>query len=59
MMKAAFPALAAVALVSAGLSAPAAAQGLPKGTYQQSCTNISMNGGTLAATYKTERGGAA
>jgi hypothetical protein len=57
MMKTAFAALTAMALVSVGLSTPAAAQGLPKGSYQQSCTNINMNAGTLAATCKTERGG--
>jgi hypothetical protein len=54
-MKIAFGALAA--LLVAGIASPAQAQGVPQGTYLQSCDNIGMQGDTLFAVCRGRGGG--
>jgi hypothetical protein len=43
-------ALAAVLLAGIGWSVSAQAQGVPQGTYLNSCTNVGLQGGSLVAT---------
>ena len=49
--------LAAVVLAGLGWSLPAQAQGLPQGTYLQSCSGARMEGDTLVARCRTRDGG--
>lgn len=45
-----------VGLAALAIAATAQAQGVPSGSYQQTCTNARMNGETLSATCKTFSG---
>src|SRR5215467_15538052 len=49
--------LVALAFVIALCGLPAMAQSLPPGSYQQTCTNLSMNGSTLYARCQDVNGG--
>ena len=55
-MKTLFGALAALLLAGIAWSAPTQAQGLPQGTYVQSCRDISVQGDTLVASCRTRDG---
>src|SRR6266478_828720 len=56
IMKMVSGALAAVLLAGLGWSLPAQAQGLPQGTYLQSCSGARMEGDTLVARCRTRDG---
>ncbi len=56
-MKIAFGVLAASLLAGIAWSAAAQAQGVPGGTYLQSCGNVGMAGDTLFATCRARGGG--
>jgi hypothetical protein len=49
-MKIASGALAALLLAGIGWSAPAQAQGVPRGSYLRSCTDVAVQGDSLVAT---------
>jgi hypothetical protein len=55
-MKIASGALAAVLLAGIGWSAPVQAQGVPQGSYLQSCGNVGIQGDTLVAICRTVDG---
>ena len=55
-MKIVSGALAAVVLAGLGWSIPAQAQGLPQGSYLQSCSGARMEGDTLVARCRTANG---
>ena len=55
-MKIVSGALAAVVLAGLGWSMPAQAQGLPQGSYLQSCSGARMEGDTLVARCRTRDG---
>src|SRR5437588_8421695 len=55
-MKIVSGALAAVVLAGLGWSIPAQAQGLPQGSYLQSCSGARMEGDTLVARCRTRDG---
>lgn len=48
--------IAAAAAFAMAISAAGTAQAAPSGSYEQTCTNIGMNGDTLTATCKTFSG---
>src|SRR5260370_23932159 len=56
IMKIASGALAALLLAGIGWSPPAHAQGMPQGSYLQSCTNAAMQGDSLVATCRRADG---
>jgi hypothetical protein len=56
IMKIAFGAPAALLLASIAWSAPAEAQGVPGGSYLQSCGEVGMQGDTLFAVCRTMDG---
>jgi hypothetical protein len=55
-MKISFETLAALLLVGIAWSAPTRAQGVPQGTYVQSCRDIRIQGDALVATCRTVDG---
>jgi hypothetical protein len=55
-MKITSGALAALLLAGIGWSLPAQAQGVPQGTYMQSCGEIGIQGDTLVAVCRTMDG---
>jgi hypothetical protein len=56
-MKIASGALATLLLAGIACSPPAQAQGVPQGTYLQSCGNVGMRGDTLFASCRARGGG--
>jgi hypothetical protein len=55
-MKIVSGALAALLLAGIGWSVPAQAQGVPRGSYLRTCTDVGMRGDTLVATCRTGNG---